>query len=623
MRDAARGRETPRTEGLMGTSIADCGPEARALLARLATPSRNRYFYGKMLDAYHLELEQRYGNTKRWLINRLSLGSGILCGLDVVASSDNTRLRVTSGVAIDGLGREIIVPQATAPIDPSQPTDDCGRPDGVPIRGDERVTLAVCYHECEAEPSPVMISECGPEQSCENGLVRERYRLRIIRGDPAPPGFITPEQCARIFAQPPQGVSRREVVCDTLDIDCAPPNETCVPLAVITLDGRGGIASIQRCAFRRTLYSNAVLLDLILCLASRVDQCCGGLTVQAIMIVSGNNQSGNVGQPLAQALVVRVVDGGNPVPNEPVTFEVVPNNGLVGAAVNSLATSFTTNTDAGGIAVCPVWQLGPAPGPQAVTARIAAGTPSLVTFNARAARAVVDLPVVRALWPTSSVALSAASPDPIVRQWLTTFLASPRFEITFNHKMLEAQLQKPDPWLRVFVLRRLAENQVDVLRMPITYAGPAALPILGQPGFTEVYSLGQANTPAAGGGLSSVGAGAGGASGVAAAMASLATPAVGAVAGPPEIRLLVLMRAESGNIVDTSTPTALLLDAEFPGTRLTSVQRDQIWPVTAAQPFPQTVWDALVDTGARLPQSGDNVEGGQFHGWFSIVLRQG
>ena len=37
----------------------------------------------------------------------------------------------------------------------------------------------------------------------------------------------------------------------------------------------------------------------------------------------------------------------------------------------------------------------------------------------------------------------------------------------------------------------------------------------------------------------------------------------GAVAGPPEIRLLVLMRAESGNIVDTSTPTALLLDAEF------------------------------------------------------------
>ena len=609
----------------MGTSIADCGPEARALLARLASPSRNRYYYGKMLDAYHLELEQRYGNTKRWLINRLSLGSGILCGLDVVATTDNTRLRVTSGVAIDGLGREIIVPQATAPIDPSQPLDDCGRPDGAPIRGDERVTLAICYHECEAEPNPVMISECGPEQSCENGLVRERYRLRIIRGDPAPPGFITPEQCARIFGQPPQGVSRREVVCETLTIDCAPPDETCVPLAVITLNGNGGIARIQRCAFRRSLYSNAVLFDLILCLASRVDQCCGGLAVRALMIVSGNNQAGTVGQPLAQALVVRVVDGGNPVANEAVTFEVVPNNGLVGAAVSSLATSFTTNTDASGIAVCPVWQLGPTPGAQAVTARIAAGTPSLVTFNARAARAVVDLPVVRALWPTSSVVMSQASPDPIIRQWFTTFLASPRFEVTFNHKMLEAQLQKPDPWLRVFALRR-SDNRIDVLKLPIAYAGSAAMPILGQPGFTEVYSFGQASTPGnttgPGGGLSNVRVPAAG-GGAAAALASFAAPAVGAVAAPPELRLLVLMRAESGNIVDTSTPTALLLDAEFAGTRLTSVQRDQIWPVTTSQAFPQAVWDALVDTGARLPQSGDNVEGGQFHGWFSFVLQQG
>jgi hypothetical protein len=611
----------------MGTSMTDCGPEARTLLARLATPCRNLYFYGKLLDEYHLELEQRYGNTKRWLINRLTLGSGILCGLDVVASSDNSRVRVTSGVAIDGLGREIIVPQPSAPVDPTQATDDCGRPEGQPIRGDERVTLAICYHECEAEPTPVMISECGPEQSCENGLVCERYRLRIIRGLPAPPGFITPEQCSRIFAEPPQGVSRRQVICETLSIDCAPPDEVCVPLAVITLNGRGGIANIQRCAFRRTVYSNAVLLDLILCLASRVDECCGGITVRAIMIVSGNNQSGTVGEPLAQPLVVRVVDGGNPVANEPVTFEVVPNNGLVGGALNALATSFTTNTDASGIAVCPIWQLGPTPGPQGVTARIAAGTPSLVTFSARAARAVVDLPVVRALWPTSSVVLSQASPDPIVRQWFTTFMASPRFEITFNHKMLQAQLGKPDPWLRVFALRRTGDNRIDVLKMPITYAGPAAVPILGQPGFTEVYAFGQASPPpgsvATGETVSTIRASAG-ASGVAAAIASLAAPSLAtAVALPPELRLLVLMRAESGNIVDTSTPTALLLDAEFAGTRLTSVQRDQIWPVTTATPLPQAVWDALVDTGARLPQSGDNVEGGQFHGWFSIVLRQG
>lgn len=62
----------------MGTTM-DCGPAARELLARLSTPTRNRYYYGKLLDAHHLELEQDYGNRKRWLLNRLSLGTGVLC----------------------------------------------------------------------------------------------------------------------------------------------------------------------------------------------------------------------------------------------------------------------------------------------------------------------------------------------------------------------------------------------------------------------------------------------------------------------------------------------------------------------------------------------------------------
>ena len=191
-----------------------------------------------MLDAHHLELEQRYGNTKRWLINRLSLGSGILCGLDVVASSDNTLLRVTSGVAIDGSGaRDHRSPDDRA----DRPRSADGRlwPPGRRPHSRRRARHSRCLLprvRSGAEPGDDL--ECGPEQSCA-----ERTRSRAVSaahhpGDPAPPGFITPEQCARIFAQPPQGVSRREVVCDTLDIDCAPPGETCVPLAVITLNGR-------------------------------------------------------------------------------------------------------------------------------------------------------------------------------------------------------------------------------------------------------------------------------------------------------------------------------------------------------------------------------------------------
>jgi hypothetical protein len=567
----------------MGTAMIDCGQSARDLLARLATPSRNRYYYGKLLDAYHFELEQRYGNNKRWLLNRLSLGSGVLCGLDVVASTDAGRVRVSAGVAIDGVGREILVPQDSLGIDPRQPTDDCGRPDGPPLRGDEAVTLYVCYLECEAEPAPVLVSECGPERSCENGLVRERYRLRIQQGEPAPPGLVTDEQCSRIFAEPPADTSRRTVVCETLGGACLVPDEACVPLAVIRLGPNGGITSIEQCRFRRTLYSNAVLLDLILCLARRVDECCGALTVRSLLLVSGNNQTAPAGQAVPLPLVTRVVDGGTAVVNEPVTFDVVPGGGAIGDDPTTLGPSFATNTDAAGIATLPVWRLGPTPGIHRVTARIASGTPSMVTFVARAERVVVDLPVVRVIWPTNTVRLDRASPDPVVREWFGQWLSSPRIEVTFNHKMNEPQLGKPDPWLRVFMVRSFGQNEIEVRRLNAAYGGPVPSPILPDAGFTELFAI----------------------RGMEPDMLRRGA------------RFLVQMRAEGGNILDTGTPPQLL-DAEFPGTRLTPVQLDEIWKATAPQGFPQAVWDGFVDTGARLPQSGDGTEGGIFHSWFEV-----
>src|SRR3954447_18001817 len=89
---------------------------------------RNRYFYGKLLDVHHLEMEQRYLNEKRWLLNRLGFGSGVLCGLEVDVSG--SRVRISPGVAIDGLGREIVVPEPFVLQDPFALTDDCGEATG-------------------------------------------------------------------------------------------------------------------------------------------------------------------------------------------------------------------------------------------------------------------------------------------------------------------------------------------------------------------------------------------------------------------------------------------------------------------------------------------------------------
>lgn len=49
----------------------------------LKQPVRNKFFYGKLLDVLHLELETDYLNGKRWLLNRLVTGCGVVCGLNV------------------------------------------------------------------------------------------------------------------------------------------------------------------------------------------------------------------------------------------------------------------------------------------------------------------------------------------------------------------------------------------------------------------------------------------------------------------------------------------------------------------------------------------------------------
>src|SRR5438309_647007 len=86
----------------------------------LASPERNNFFYGKLMDVAQFEKDQRYFTLKRLLFNRLVLGSGVVFGLNAIADPQTAgRVRVEAGVAIDGLGREIVVP-ASSSLDPHQ-----------------------------------------------------------------------------------------------------------------------------------------------------------------------------------------------------------------------------------------------------------------------------------------------------------------------------------------------------------------------------------------------------------------------------------------------------------------------------------------------------------------------
>jgi hypothetical protein len=185
------------------------------------SPIRNRYFYGKLLDVFHFEMEQKYFNMKRWMLNRLVTGYGVVCGLNVLLTADKKSIYVTPGVAIDKCGHEIIVCQPSCPVTlPVPPPAPAGGPpvpaggstSGIPSpvvpptptpatggsaagtgngptpSGTENcdcgqyVHLVICYHECPTDPSPSMGGDCDTQATCSPGAIRERYCLQLVDG---------------------------------------------------------------------------------------------------------------------------------------------------------------------------------------------------------------------------------------------------------------------------------------------------------------------------------------------------------------------------------------------------------------------------------------------------------
>jgi hypothetical protein len=273
----------------------------------LCPPIRNRYFYGKLLDVFHFELEQEYFNHKRWLLNRLVSGYGVVCGLGVQLGPDNQSVIVLPGVAIDKCGREIIVCQKSEPIplplppppptsqtnpqqpNPNQPTSvPGGTPAGAvnpantpgttpttpgtvntPTPKDNcdcgpYVHLNICYHECQTDPVPALGGDCDTQAVCSPGAIRERYRLSLCDGKLTPARTTT-----RIPDLLSGGAFNYRALSDYVTNACAPcADDCCIPLANIKIPDPGGTydqTSIHT-EVRPIVYSNDVLYEIILAL---------------------------------------------------------------------------------------------------------------------------------------------------------------------------------------------------------------------------------------------------------------------------------------------------------------------------------------------------------------------
>ncbi len=250
-----------------------CGDKSGGISPELEAPRRNNFYYGKLMDVLHFQMEQDYGNAKRALINRLSLGDGVLCGLAITAV--DATVCVGPGVAIDALGREIVV-AAPVCIDPWAPPDPCG-PTKPPRPRDQAqvVTICLAYYECLTDYRPVMVPDCDTKEKCAAGTVVESFRLLVMDGEPPPVTADLPMAACKQFLVAP-AKDRRQVLCEALSGDCETPSaDPCVPLARVELLPDGTIGEITVCQHRPRVYSNAILFDLILCLAARLDECCG------------------------------------------------------------------------------------------------------------------------------------------------------------------------------------------------------------------------------------------------------------------------------------------------------------------------------------------------------------
>lgn len=136
---------------------------------------RNRYYSGKLLTSTDFQAEQDYMNHKRRFLNRFVLGQGIICGLGVY-NLDDFSIMIESGIAIDSLGREIVVENSVV--------KKLSAIDGFAGLTGDRVTLCLSYKEEGIQPAYVPgRQEAGGEY--EFNRIDEGYRLFLLEASNA------------------------------------------------------------------------------------------------------------------------------------------------------------------------------------------------------------------------------------------------------------------------------------------------------------------------------------------------------------------------------------------------------------------------------------------------------
>jgi hypothetical protein len=177
---------------------------------------RNAFWHGKLMGVQEFERDQQYLLSLQRTLSRLTIGAGVLCGLDVWA--DGPGIAVLPGAALDGHGRLVVVPRPVHLDDVTRwicPATESGQAPP----GDYVVCLL--HHECGTDPVQALVTDCDTRAACRPGAVEERFRIELRLREEA--GCV--DVCAGCSAGRASGRA------------CACGSE-CVEIATLTWDGQ-------------------------------------------------------------------------------------------------------------------------------------------------------------------------------------------------------------------------------------------------------------------------------------------------------------------------------------------------------------------------------------------------
>ena len=166
----------------MTETTTDC-QERRCLEKAFRPFEKMNYFCGRFMVDRDFRDEQRYHVDKRRLHTAALHGWGAACGLRVLPHPycPNLRLVVTPGLAIDAWGREIFIPERVeVELESYRIKDDAASP---ATPQPETLFVVLRYQECETEPLPVFLDDCGCHEVSAPGRVREGFTVKILTKD--------------------------------------------------------------------------------------------------------------------------------------------------------------------------------------------------------------------------------------------------------------------------------------------------------------------------------------------------------------------------------------------------------------------------------------------------------